>query len=357
MPVVALGLIALLGPNARAEGANLPQLAFVDNARDLWIVGADGSRDRTIATASAPLGVGGAQLVDPDWSPDGRLAYAVTYLGRSELHVVNADGSGDNTVVSLPGGLITSVEWSPAGGRLAFVLWTPNPAGLVTWNSAGSRWDVYVVNLDGSGLRSVAPLHAGYVSAVDWSPDGKKLAFASDGGQGVTNIYTVGLDGVSLPMRVSPIDVLADQPRWSPDGDRLAFTGRRLLPASNLLEARRLWTMNADGSDVRSLNAWTSYPPSWSPDSQWLAYACTHTCGINIIRFDGGAERNLTPGWTRSGDSSDTWPEWSRHGEIAFLRDAGDCCSHTVWVMNGDGSNQHRVSRASSVIYGFSWSS
>jgi Tol biopolymer transport system component len=355
--VAVLAVLTVQGPGAAPAAAATapPRLAFVDGAHVLWVVGADGTGKQPVAAAGAsPSPVSFTWLQDPAWSPDGsRLAFAHTHAvtwvsARSELRVVRADGSHAKSLLSLPGaGVIQTVRWSPDGRRLAFVLWTPNPAGLLTWSSVGSRWDIYVINVDGSALRPVAPVHPSAVGDIDWSPDGKRLAFISDQG-GLPGVYAVGIEGAPLPTRLSPLDVSAADPRWSPEGTRIAFTGRRAPPADQLLYGPPdLWTVRADGSQPRRLPVATWQPPSWSPDGRWLAYACPEDCGIAVIRRDGRENRVLT-------FARDHWPVWSRHGEIAFVRETASTL--TLWVMNGDGSNQHRVTDTGSLGFDFAWS-
>ncbi|HVM53038.1 MAG TPA: LpqB family beta-propeller domain-containing protein [Acidimicrobiales bacterium] len=361
---VALALASATSPIAHANGRSdsppevVPRLAFVDGSV-LRVVDADGRGERMLdvsGSAAAPVVWDG--LLDPSWSPDGtRIAYgramgATWIAGPSELRIANADASRRETVLRLAGGVIHDVRLSPDGSRLAFVLFTPNPAEIVTWGLAGNRWDVYVLDVDGSGLRPVAPLHASEAHTLDWSPDGSKLAFVSDAG-GITGVYTVAADEPALPVRVSPLDVAARDPRWSPDGKSIAFTGRDLLPITELLDHSRLWIARADGTNARPLPARTWGRPAWSPDGRWLAYLCVDDpCGINVIRTDGSTGRTLT---TRPAFSL----AWSRHGQIAFVagdREASFCCPRTLRVMEGDGTDEREVTRATSVGLGIAWS-
>lgn len=359
----AAGVVPIgMAPATTATAGDPPRLAFVDGF-ELRVVAIDGSDDRTLAWSGAPLAppVGWEGLRTPTWSPDGRrVAFsrssAVGWLApRTELRIVSADGHNDTTVLSLPGaGIIEELSWSPTADRLAFALFTPNPAGIVTWG-AGSRWDVYVVNSDGSGLRLIAPLHASHARGLDWSPDGTRLTYSSDE-LGVPGVYTISVDGLPLTKRLTPPGLIAHDPRWSPDGLRIAFLGTNVLPASEVLSAdTRLWTVAADGRDLRALPATTGEPPSWSPDARWLAYsACeTFSCGIKAISADGLSVRTLTTGHE---DASDHGPFWSSHGAIAFTRHAQSCCTQYLWVMNGDGSGARRLTDAESVSFDLAWS-
>jgi Tol biopolymer transport system component len=100
----------------------------------------------------------------------------------------------------------------------------------------------------------------GTLMSVDVSPDDKWVVFDLLG-----NIYRVpvgGGDAVELT-RGSGI-ALNYQPRYAPDGERIVFVSDRSGQAN-------IWSMSADGSNVRSVfsdmsNRW--YQPTWAPDGQ-----------------------------------------------------------------------------------------
>ena len=105
------------------------------------------NRDGTRLVRLTP--VGGSDL-GPKWSPDGsRIAFRMDLMGpvdhTSGLGVMNADGSGRSIVADVE---LEDVDftWSPDGGRLAFAV-------SIDFR-VGDR-DVYVVNVDGSGLSNL----------------------------------------------------------------------------------------------------------------------------------------------------------------------------------------------------------
>ena len=101
--------------------------------------------------------------------------------------------------------------------------------------------------------------------------------------------------------------------------------------------------MDADGENPRRLTkhaAWAA-SPSWSPDSQKIAFASmqngTKNSEIYVINVDGRNLRNLTdhPAW-------DTHPSWAPDGQkIAFVsKRAGNV---EIYVMDADGRNLRRL--------------
>ena len=59
----------------------------------------------------------------------------------------------------------------------------------------------------------------------DWSPDGDRLAFASDR-DGDFEVYTMKPDG-SRVRQLTANTASEDEPSWSPDGRTIAFTSDR----------------------------------------------------------------------------------------------------------------------------------
>jgi Tol biopolymer transport system component len=104
------------------------------------------------------------------------------------------------------------------------------------------------------------------------------LVFQSDR-EGRTKIYSLDLaSGQVRPLTDG--DAWRDEnPRWSPDGTRIAFKSNRAHYSGNAPEQGKadydLYTMNADGSDVRRLttDAANEHDPSWAPDGKSIVYS------------------------------------------------------------------------------------
>jgi Ca2+-binding RTX toxin-like protein len=136
----------------------------------------------------------------PTWAPTGeRIAYVAGQYGKNELHLVNADGSGDVRLAS--GGVDYAPSWSSNGLRLAMIHEDPGKLGST----------LEVVGIDG---RRVAAFHV-TPSDYAWSPNGGALAYSNGRG-----IWTVDVESG----RKHRVATTGYQVAWSPDGTRLAFT-------------------------------------------------------------------------------------------------------------------------------------
>ncbi|HEY2413581.1 MAG TPA: S41 family peptidase [Pirellulaceae bacterium] len=167
---------------------------------------------------------------------------------------------------------------------------------------------------------------------VEYSPDGKLIAFVSDQESGREEIYVVPADGSGAPRRVTDIDALKNSYSWSPNSTHLAIT------ASD----GKMYRVSADGEEVKEL--WASKygsidRPAWSPDGSLLAFSMsdvTRTDDIYILPSSGGEPKKVT--FDSAGDRR---PAFSADGKkLYFLRTEG-----------GDFANGERPQSNLMVIY------
>jgi serine/threonine protein kinase/Tol biopolymer transport system component len=152
----------------------------------------------------------------PVWLPDGRsLAFSSTRGGKWEIWTVNADGSNVRKAASVADNLIYPVI-SPAGDRVAL--------------TSANRSGVFVVPLSPDTVTTGQPLPGtagpgAYLSASDWSRDGRALAGAlipPSGKPAGVGIY----DLASRRLRQISADA-SSWVRWLPDSRRVVYLTNR----------------------------------------------------------------------------------------------------------------------------------
>ncbi len=259
-------------------------------------------------------------------------------------------------------------------------------AGRIVYERAG---DVYAANTDGANAGRLATGHIGPSWAPDrnaiavvsgdgpralfvrtrynetrivadssgsshpaWSPDGAKIAFgrfASDTSSvGCCGIWLANAEGTSST-RIVDSACINSEPAWTPDGKQIVFWSSRNFcspDAERGFGNFELFIVNADGTDLRSLNTLSnSGSPSVSPDGKTIAFSTDrddhHTDGpgtsdIWTMNIDGSNQTRIT---THSGD--DLTPDWSPDGSRIVFRSDRD--GGGLFTMKADGSDVQHI--------------
>src|SRR6266508_367827 len=204
----------------------------------------------------------------------------------AEIYVMNANGSQKRNLTRRPG-QDHSPAWSPDGRRIAFASVRD-----------GSMPSIWVMNADGSKQRRVSRVSGEYPA---WSPDGRKIAFDRNTlGPTGWDIWVVNADG-SHPRPLIAARADEQGAAWSPDGKTIAYGSGRGAP----LNYKRIWLANANGSGQHLLTRGVGERPAWSKRGTYLLFTAGR---IFVVRRGGSGLTSIpvqVPGeaaladWTR----------------------------------------------------------
>jgi len=183
----------------------------------------------------------------PAWSPDGsQIMFMSSMYGDPELFVVDANG-GHPKRITYSAGVDTSPAWNPkTGQQVAFV------------SDRGGIPQLYMMNADGSNVEKINLPDMGYVIDPAWSPNGQLLAFSWRRPNDNYDLYVMEVASRKL-VELTRDAGRNERPSWAPDGRHIVFESTRT-------GTRQIWTMVADGTQVRQLTTrGQNESPNWSP--------------------------------------------------------------------------------------------
>jgi tricorn protease-like protein len=245
----------------------------------------------------------------PNWSRDGR-SFLFNWGGR--LYTLPREGGQPRLVDSgFADRLNNDHGLSPDGHWLA-ISHSPREDSLR-----------YLLPAEGGEPRQVTALGPSYWHG--WSPDGKTLVYCARR-NGEFDVYAISADGErsTEERRLTTAPGLDDGPDYTPDGRSIFFNSDRT-------GRMRIWRMGADGSDQRQVTFDEEYAdwfPHPSPDGQWVAFLsydkgvqghpANKDVALRIMPLVGGEPRVLARLF--GGQGTINVPSWSPDSQsLAFV--------------------------------------
>lgn len=287
----------------------------------------------TLVMTAGLLGSGGsAQATFP--AANGRIAFAADAGQGSEIYSIRSDGSGLRRLTHLAGDAVHP-DWSPSGRRIAFALERKD----------GSS-HVMVMRADGRNLRDLT--RSGFETQPAFTPDGRHLVFECDcGPQGVFMMQDDGLDRHRLTTHGFPREADSD-PNVSPDARTVTFVRHQVDG-----ELQALYAVDLSGAHLRQLVPYEreiAVKHDWAPDGRHILitvdadYPGGRSPNVATVRRDGSQLRMLTH--YRGGRFGAFAGSYSPDGHWVVLRVENLAKkSYRLYKMHPDGSRHVLLAR------------
>lgn len=308
---LAIALAGITPAEAKVSGINgrLAYARFDPSAGDSFTYTVD-----TDGTDVQPLLTGFTSEM-PRWSPDGSEVAIVSGLG-----VACPPTCTGNTVIVNPAtgsSRVLASQGYPAVSTFCSI-WSPDASHFAC--EGGNDDDpsvrgIYTIRAnDGGGLTRITSSGDHEDIPIDYSPDGRQIVFGrlsvtDHGCDSTAALYVVNVDGTGL-RRITPWGFCDDDGSWSPNGREIAFEHRGSLfvvhpDGTGMARIPLATTSRLFGGDV-----------SWSPDAKKITFILgtvrgpgTFAEGIATANADGSNVHLVAPSPT-----FDNQPDWGATG-------------------------------------------
>ena len=351
--ISAAFLIALSSVAAAQEY----RIAFVSNRKNtsgIYVMRADGSEVKQLTDDKLAL------LMDGAWSPDGRRLAFNAMRSRSlrlgmrgmewnddrdekmlskyqlpfhlPLYIINADGSEEKRELDVP--VVPGVRWSPDGKRILFASAFEDPHR----NDPGVRKGtqsvssaLYVLDVEtGRYQRITSVARSDLNPFASWSPDGASVVFTC--GRHPRELCVVNADGTQ-EQQLTERGGTAVVPTFSPDGQRIAFVS---APRGFSDQESGAYVMDANCENQRRISKLLVARLSWSPDGKSILIRAS--VGTYIVNVEQNYGAKLPLGSGRSLDET-----FSPDGRDVIYR-SKEGGPEKIYAIAVDGTHRRRLS-------------
>ena len=272
------------------EGLMNTKIYFVSTrtgAKEIWQMDSDGSNQKQLTHY-------GALSTFPDVSPDGAKLLFTTFASEYPMLYMHSLETGRRLpFLNQEASMNATAEFTPDGKRILF-----------SSTAAGRYAQIYICNLDGSGLERVTHTRAIEVEPTVNPKNSSEIAFVS-GRSGLPQIYKMNLNGTDV-VRLSTGEGEAVNPCWHPDGQHIAFSWTKGYDPGNY----NVFIMDVATREYVQLThgAGRNENPNWAPDGRHIVFSSDRSGSTQIWTMlgDGTQLRQLTS----QGDNEK--PVWSR---------------------------------------------
>jgi len=288
----------------------------------------------------------------PVWSPDGRLIAFTRNTAQDiyTIHIISADGGAQekhdaekkvqtqSASFTLTSSAAADREIATGGVKLThpFIDWSPDGKQIAFTGSSG----IYVLTLADSTVRNMTQ---SVPMSFDWgpsfSPDGSTILFVRSQQVGADELWSVPASGGTASHIFTERGKLASPAQWS-------YDGRSVIFSSNRTGHPALWRVSLDSpSEATELPEAGS--PAWDPAVSRRGYRFAYerllrSLSIWQIDLTGADKRPYLSVSSTSDTDQGPAPQFSPDGQkLAYMSDRGGTME--IWIANRDGSNAFQL--------------
>jgi tricorn protease len=319
---------------------------------EIWL------RDLTAADTPAayrPVTTGGAKDLWPMWAADGRSVYFVSDRGGPEnIWQVPAPRTGAEPA-RLTAFTDGRVLWPSITARGDTIVFERNFAIWKLDTASRKVSEIPIVRLGAPAGPAAEHLRlTGPFQDLALSPDGKKVAFAARGEIFAASAKDGG-DGARVTMTAAPESQVA----WSPDSRRIVYASERgaAMPGSASGPARLVgYDFTTTKETVLTSSTDGDYAPRFSPDGKSIAFVRGGT-ELRVLDVEAKKERTLAKGLIADPIQVGRPIAWSPDGRWLAFFTAGTRGFTNVSIVAAAGGEARPVSfLANGNATGVSWS-
>lgn len=287
-------------PTWSPDGTELGYSSLRGTSLGLWATTLAGGGERALRHTTGRIDA-------PSWGPKGQLADVVLDKDGSHLEL-------DGKIVSAAENVFPfRVSWLPGGTDFFYV-----SDGLIRRRS-GLRTTTVAFSATLDAVRptythakrdfdSTAPRRALGILKPTLSPDGSRIAFVALG-----DLYVVPTTG-GTPANLTRDHAMEADPAWSPDGTKLAYTSDKGggLPQLWIRYLKSGAAHRVTNMDTQPLGA------AWSPDGKRIAFIDVDgrwgVAGVCVVDVASGTVTRLQASLPQPGE-----PSWSADGKYVAI--------------------------------------
>lgn len=241
---------------------------------EIWAMDWDGGNQTQLTTLKSTS-------IMPAVSPDGsRVAFTTYAEGQPGIMVIDTQTKRRLPFYNQAASINQNASFSPDGTQIFYAS-----------TAAGGPPQIYVAGLDGKGFQRISHREAIEVEPKVNPRNGSQLLMSS--GPGHEQVYMMNTDGIAVE-RITSGEGEAANPSWHPDGQHIAFSWTRGYAMGDF----NVFVMDLSSRDYVQLthSEGKNENPVWAPDGRHLVFQSNRTGRSQIYTMlaDGTQVKQLT---------------------------------------------------------------